>query len=138
MVVCGYKEIMRVFRDLEIVEHLGSGVPRILKAYGKEAFEIRDSYLRIVFRYATPISEVTGQVTGQVVRLLSIINNDMSRLELQETLGLKHCDNFVETYLQPALENGLIEMTLPEKPNSRLQKYRLTNKGKAFLVAERV
>lgn len=50
------KEIMRVFRDLEIVEHLGSGVPRILKACGKEAFEIRDSYVRIVFRYAKPIS----------------------------------------------------------------------------------
>jgi predicted HTH transcriptional regulator len=59
------KEIMRVFRDLEIVEHLGSGVPRILKAYGKEAFEIRDSYVRIVFRYAKPILEVTGQVPGK-------------------------------------------------------------------------
>ena len=44
------KEIMRVFRDLEIVEHLGSGIPRILEAYGKDVFEIRDSYIRIVFR----------------------------------------------------------------------------------------
>jgi ATP-dependent DNA helicase RecG len=46
------KEIMRVFRDLEIVEHLGSGIPRILKTYGKEAFEIRESFLRVVFKYA--------------------------------------------------------------------------------------
>ena len=137
------KEIMRVFRDLEIVEHLGSGVPRILKAYGKEAFEIRDSYVRIVFRYAKPISDVTGQVTGQVtaqvtgqvVRLLSIMNGDMSRSALQQTLGLRHRDSFVDTYLQPALEAELIEMTIPDKPNSRLQKYRLTNKRKSLLAA---
>ena len=134
------KEIMRVFRDLEIVEHLGSGVPRILNAYGKDAFEIRDGYVRIVFRYAKPISEatpqVTGQVTGQVVRLLSIMKNEMSRAALQETLGLKHRDNFVETYLQPAMEAELLEMTLPDKPNSRLQKYRLTNKGKTLLDSD--
>ena len=129
------KEIMRVFRDLEIVEHLGSGVPRILKAYGKEAFEIRDSYVRIVFRYAKPISEVTGQVTGQVMRLLSSMDGEMSRAALQQTLGLRHRDSFVVNYLQPALESELIEMTIPDKPNSRMQKYRLTDKGRALLVA---
>ena len=133
------KEIMRVFRDLEIVEHLGSGVPRILKACGRNAFEIRDSFVRIVFRYAQPISEitsqVTGQVTGQVMKLLSIMNGDMSRSEMQKMLGLKHRDSFVESYLQPALESELVSMTLPDKPNSRLQKYRLTDKGRALLKA---
>jgi hypothetical protein len=32
--------------------------------------------------------------------------------------------------LKPALEQGFIEMTIPEKPNSCLQKYRLTLSGK--------
>lgn len=60
----------------------------------------------------------------------------MSRLALQQTLGLKHRDSFVETYLQPALEAELVEMTIPDKPQSRLQKYRLTDKGKALLAAK--
>ena len=54
----------------------------------------------------------------------------MSRRALQETLQLKGDDNFRRLYLVPALEAGLVEMTIPSKPNSRLQKYRLTAKGK--------
>ena len=45
------KEIMRVFRDLEIVEQLGSGVPRILERYERDVFEIRPNFLRVIFRY---------------------------------------------------------------------------------------
>ena len=59
----------------------------------------------------------------------------MSRTALQKILRLTGADNFRRLYLGPALEAGLIEMTLPDKPNSRLQKYRLTPKGRAYLSA---
>ena len=39
-------------------------------------------------------------------------------------LGLKHRPTFRDNYLLPALELGIIEMTVPDKPNSSNQKYR--------------
>jgi predicted HTH transcriptional regulator len=43
------KEIMRVFKDLDLVEHLGSGIPRILESYGQDCFRVSDNFLRITF-----------------------------------------------------------------------------------------
>ena len=53
--------------------------------------------------------------------------------EIQRLLRLKHRPTFRANYLRPALENGLLEMTLPDKPSSRLQRYRLTAAGRAKL-----
>jgi hypothetical protein len=53
----------------------------------------------------------------------------MSRLEIQEKLGLTDKRNFVGLYLNPAISKGYVEMTIPEKPKSSKQKYRLTEKG---------
>ena len=47
-----------------------------------------------------------------------------------ELLGLKHEEHFRIAYLKPALDGGYIEMTVPERPQSRLQKYRLTTMGR--------
>ena len=54
----------------------------------------------------------------------------MSREQLQDILKLKDRKSFRERYLNSALLDGLIEMTLPDKPNSFLQKYFLTALGK--------
>ena len=48
-------------------------------------------------------------------------------------LSLKDRVNFVRSYLEPALSQGLIEMTQPESPQSPTQKYRLTEKGRKVL-----
>ncbi|MBU0663414.1 MAG: Fic family protein [Proteobacteria bacterium] len=80
---------------------------------------------------ATP--QVAPQVTPQVKRLLAVIDKEMTREELQSALDLQDRKSFRERYLKPSLAEGLIEMTIPEKPNSRLQKYRLTDKGQRWL-----
>lgn len=57
----------------------------------------------------------------------------MKRNEIQAALGLKHEDHFRGAYLLPALELGGIEMTLPDKPHSSRQRYRITPRGKDVL-----
>lgn len=78
--------------------------------------------------------EVTGEVTGEVMRLIALCREPKSRKEVMELLGLKHEEHFRTAYLLPALGLDLLEMTVPGKPTSRLQKYRLTTKGKALLA----
>ncbi len=89
-------------------------------------------------RAAPPVAgEVAGEVAGQVVeevrRVVLVLHGEQSRKQLQEALFLKGRANFEERYLKPAVEAGLVEPTLPNKPNSRLQKYRLTPKGRTWL-----
>lgn len=140
------KEIMRVFRDLEIVEHLGSGIPRILQAYGKEAFTISRNFVRLVFPYAEKIPTRPGKPATQsptqsptqssdpVERLLIALGSgSLSSGALRDRLQLSHRQSFRELYLHPALQRGLIEMTIPDKPSSRLQQYRLTPTGRRLL-----
>jgi Fic family protein len=77
--------------------------------------------------------QVNQQVAPQVKLLImafSEVNRPLSRTELQTSLSLKDRESFRERYLKPALARELIEMTIPDKPNSRLQQYRLTEHGR--------
>lgn len=58
---------------------------------------------------------------------------EMARQELMDALGLKDRKHFGDAYLHPALEAGLLEMTIPDKPQSSKQRYRLTEQGRAVL-----
>jgi hypothetical protein len=64
--------------------------------------------------------------------VLVVGDQSLAPNEIQRRLQLRHRPNFRENYLHAAIDAGLIERTLPDKPNSRLQKYRLTAKGRAY------
>ena len=71
-------------------------------------------------------AQETVQETVQVKRLLEIlIDGELSTREMIDKLGLKHRQTFLQNYLHPAISQNLVEMTIPDKPNSRNQKYRL-------------
>ena len=75
------------------------------------------------------------QSSDPVERLLIILKQgEQSSGELRELLQIKHRPTFRKNYLHPAMESGLIEYTIPLKPGSRLQKYRLTAKGRVLLT----
>ena len=78
-----------------------------------------------------PVTDPVADPVHRVVRALAA--GEMSPSALWIRLGLKHRPTFRENYLRPALAQGLIAPTLPDKPNSRLQKYRLTEKGRSLL-----
>ena len=77
--------------------------------------------------------QVTDQDSDQdknpVEKLLSVLgDNVLSATEIMEKLNLVHKPTFRKNYLNPALEAKLIERTIPDKPNSKNQKYRKSEK----------
>jgi Fic family protein len=86
--------------------------------------------LRMILETVTAAApQVTPQVTPQVKALIFCMSGELTRLEIQDKLGLSDKRNFNIKYLIPALNLNLVEMTIPEKPNSRNQRYRLTEVG---------
>ncbi len=103
------KELMRIYKDLELVEQLGSGIPRILEHYGKACFLFSENFVRMVF---PAVEQVTGQVTKQdglvkelvkglvkelvkeltesQVQILNMIeaNNSITKKEMAERIGI--------------------------------------------------
>ena len=125
------------------IERMGTGTGDMIRrcrevGLAEPEFSLEDGFVITLRRKVEPgAGQVTGQVTGQVElevqRLLLILKGDMSRQELQNILDLKGRDNFEKRYLKPALDSGYIEYTVPQKPQSRMQKYRLTEKGTKLL-----
>jgi len=78
----------------------------------------------------TTSDQASDQASDQVKRLLNILGEKtLSTVELMELLDLKHRPTFRKNYLHPALDAGLIEMTLPQTPNARGQKYRRASRA---------
>ena len=80
--------------------------------------EVLDSVIESTYKESRHVSE-------QVNKLLNVMEADMpySANELLSLLNIKSKETLRSSYLNPALENGLIKMTLPDKPNSKNQKY---------------
>lgn len=138
------KELMRVFKDLEMVEHLGSGLPRITEFYGPECFRFTENFLRITFAASRSVHEEEASVEAPVEAPVALTETDkkiiaalvkqtLGRSPLLSALGYQQPTGNYKASMAKLLQAGLIEYTIPDKPNSRLQQYRLTAQGKALL-----
>lgn len=128
------------------IERMGTGIRDMIercRAAGLAEPEFRAEgglwVTTIGRKAARPVTpEVTPEVAPEVtpeVRLARALKGEMTRREIQGALNLRDDEHFRLAYLQPALSAGLIEMTIPDKPTSRRQKYRLTPSGLALLKA---
>jgi Fic family protein len=101
------------------------------KAGNSTAFiEFLLAALLTALREVSTTDQVSDQLTDQVKSLLKVLKpKPLSAVECMQRLKLSHRPTFRANYLHPALEQGLIERTIPDKPNSRLQKYRLSTKA---------
>jgi len=70
--------------------------------------------------------QATLQATPQVKRLLAVLDGEMSLRQIMDALELRDRKSFRQRYLHPALERGYVEMTQPDSPTARNQRYRLT------------
>lgn len=95
-----HPELMRVFKDLDLVEQLGTGVIRILKSYDKDVYEFSDNFIRVNFNFKSSesLANIPKAVTSNVNYLLSetqekIIdlikeNNRITQDEMRKKLGV--------------------------------------------------
>lgn len=147
--------IARVFRELGLIEQWGSGIRRIFNEAGELGLPspvIEEIGMKIRFTVflskpilvddkndaqTSLIQKEPTQSDNPVLRILQCLaQGPLSSGEIRNKLGLKHRPTFRENYIHPALEQGVTEMTIPQKPNSRLQKYRLTQQGEKLFVRE--
>jgi ATP-dependent DNA helicase RecG len=123
------RRVGEFLKELDMTEGRGTGIPKMLREIkkngspepifhtdGDRTFFLVEFPVHPVFAEAIKQKEVTREVTR----------------ELQETLRLKNAEHFRKAYLLAAIDSGLVEMTVPDKPKSRLQRYRLTENGLAL------
>ena len=174
------KELMRIFKDLDLVEQLGSGIPRILEYYDRTCFKFSENFLRMTFPKKVGSNQVGNQVGNQVsnqggvfpyqalvdhvlknyadegykptersilkhieeakqltekeYQIIKFCQTPRKRKEILENcLGISNQTKNHRANIEPLLESDLLQLTIKDKPNSQLQKYRITNKAKVIL-----
>lgn len=103
---------MRIYRDLELVEQLGSGIPRVLQTYGRECFKFSDNYVRMSFPIEVPgenEEKVTEKVTETQHLILENVKKKpyMTSEELSKIIGISAVK--IRVNITKLKEKGLIE-----------------------------
>ena len=154
--------IANVFSQMGIVEELGSGTKKMFKytplySDGQEPLiEEQDVYSITIpmqpltvnkslsSHQAGPNESLSWQQVGtklalswsQIEPIMKKMQEETFAKDLRILLGMKDSTYFKKNYLDPLIEIGVIDMTLPQKPTSPNQKYFLTEKGKKVLEYE--
>lgn len=145
------RRIGEFLKELELTEGRSTGIPKILREMrnnGSPAPEFVTDEDRLSFLVRLPIhaKAITGFIGGSIeddgiktalsrhqVEILEKSLKPITIAELMEIAGRSDRTKFRNQVLNPLLDSGFMEMTIPDKPRSSNQKYRLTEKGRKYL-----
>ena len=114
------KVLMRVFRDVGLVESLGIGIPKILETYDKGCFDFSDNFLRMSFPMVETGRETGRETINQVVgynlltprpkQVLALLidNPEINYEELKEAMGISS-DQGISNHIDKLKAVGAIE-----------------------------
>ena len=123
--------ISKVFREIGLADELGSGMRNTYKytklySGGTPEFIEDDVFRTVIPLTLIAVEKVGPQDTTQVttqVAILAFCKVPRSKAEIMEHCGYKNAKNFTQLHLRPLIESGQLQMTIPDKPRSRNQKY---------------
>lgn len=151
--------LFSIFHRMDMVEKLGSGIKRIkqlCKDYGvrEPEINIEENWFTIIFKrngleereselispkkankndLANIVNEPVTKL-GAESKIMNILSkSDLSMQEIANALNRESITGSLKRTIRKLLNKDIIERTIPEKPNSRLQKYKITEKGKQIL-----
>ncbi len=115
------KEIMRIFKDLDMVEYLGSGVPRILQFYPQNIFKFTHNFIRTSFPNSggsiggSISGSIGGSIGGQKILtdrqkdVLNLIaeNNEISYRNMAQKLSIN--ESAVKKHLNNLKDKGILK-----------------------------
>ena len=112
------KELMRVFRDVELVESLGSGMPRILESYNRDCFTFMDHFIRFTVPFSINVTDVTDNVTDNVtdenisprqIKILEMMKTDIRVSSAEMAKKLSVTQRTIKRDIESLKQNNLVK-----------------------------
>lgn len=141
--------LARVFRELELIEEWGSGYKRIKEAcskggYPEPIWEEFGTVLRVTFFPHSETSQLSAKAPRHqgaeteeyksVIQQICIFCKEPRLMsEILYSLGRTDRTKFRKRYIYPMIQEGLLELTIPNKPKSSNQRYLITEVGKKMI-----
>ena len=140
------RRIGEMFKDIDLSEKQGTGIPKILRELKKNGspepeFDMDEdrTYLNTIIHirdgFNTDVKEVenddslehssgiANMSTKEYARLMEYLKEPRTRQELQTFCNYGSRDYFRTKVLNPLIEEGIVDLTIPEKPHSPKQRY---------------
>ena len=140
------RRIGEMFKDIDLSEKQGTGIPKILRelkrngspapefdmdddrTYLNTIIHIRDGFSANIIEqndeeFLQHSSGIINMSIKEYARLMNYLQQPRTRQELQEFCDYGSRDYFRTKVLKPLIEGGIVDLTIPEKPNSPKQKY---------------